>query len=100
MEVKLGKTRSLNLLIREMIGTAMLLSAINISGGNAKAVAGTIFAAIMTLAGPLCGGHFNPAVTIGVLVSEGIAENFKMAIAIIISQIIGGFAGVGLARMT
>ena len=85
MEVELGKTRTLNLLVREMLGTAMLLSAINVSGGDAIAVAGTIFAAIMILAGPLNGGHFNPAVTIGVLISEGVAENAAMAIMIIIS---------------
>jgi glycerol uptake facilitator-like aquaporin len=77
MEVELGKRFKAQLLIREFIGTAALLCAINVSGGNPFAIAGTIFSAIVILAGPLNGGHFNPAVTFGVFVREFAQEGSK-----------------------
>jgi len=46
--------------------------------------------------GEVTGGHFNPAVTIGVLVAEGMenfGQNIGYAIMIIIAQIIGAFLG-------
>jgi glycerol uptake facilitator-like aquaporin len=46
--------------------------------------------------GEVSGGHFNPAVTLGVLIAEG-RDNFMMnlpyAIAIIFAQIVGATAG-------
>ena len=51
-----------------MIGTALLLIAINWSSGNARAIALTIFGNLMIFGGDT-GGHFNPAVTTAVLVS-------------------------------
>ena len=46
--------------------------------------------------GEVSGGHFNPAVTLGVLIAEG-KENFMMnlpyAFAIIFAQLVGATAG-------
>ena len=57
----------------EALGTGLLLFALNFSGQPSStdpvAVATTVFVAIM-IAGPISGAHFNPAVTLGILVRE------------------------------
>ncbi len=79
MEVKGGKDNKFFVLLFELIGTANLLYAINTSANNHGlqpfAVGLTIFGNICIF-GEVTGGRFNPAVTIGVLVSEGM-ENFR-----------------------
>ena len=47
--------------------------------------------------GGISGGHFNPAVTIGVLFREGKTSNLPFALAIIFSQIFGAILGVSVA---
>ena len=50
--------------------------------------------------GVISGGHFNPAVTLGVLVREGhdkFKENIPFAAAIICAQVIGAAVGVIIA---
>ena len=43
----------------------------------------------------MSGAHFNPAVTIGVLIMEGLSfSNIVFAVQIVISQIIGAALGV------
>ena len=103
MEVSGGQSFKLQLCMRELLGTAFLVFAVAASGGKPEAIAGTLFCNIMIFAGPLNGGHFNPAVTIAVLVREGMAkagENLYMALMMIIFQITGGFLGTAIARMT
>jgi glycerol uptake facilitator-like aquaporin len=51
-----------------MAGTAMLVYAVNVSGGNPIAVAFTLFSCIL-IGGPITGGHFNPAVSTGYFLS-------------------------------
>ena len=76
MEVKGGWENKGYVLLFEMIGTANLLYAINSSAANNHgnwlpfAVGLTIFGNICIF-GEVTGGHFNPAVTIGVLIAEG-----------------------------
>jgi glycerol uptake facilitator-like aquaporin len=85
-------------LIFEAIGTANLLYAINTSssgGYQPFSVGLTIFGNICIM-GQVSGGHFNPAVTLGVLIAEGadkFLENLPYAIAIMIAQITGACAG-------
>ena len=89
--------------MREFLGTAFLLFAVNASQGKPEAVAGTLFVNIWILAGPLNGGHFNPAVTTAVLIREGtikFGENILIAILLILSQICGAATGCALARST
>jgi len=73
--------------ILEGIGTAILLVAINFSGGNPMIViTGILTGAI--LSGRLTGAHFNPAVTIGVMVAEDsskLRKNLPLAFVMIIS---------------
>ena len=85
------------------MGTAFLCFAVAASGGKPEAIAGTLFCNIMIFAGPLNGGHFNPAVTLAVFVREGLSKmgsNFFLAMCLIFSQFCGGLLGVGMARLT
>ena len=66
METHLGQGTYKFLFLYEFIGTAFILFALNVSGGNPVAVVFTVFAMIL-MAGPITGAHFNPAVSLGVL---------------------------------
>ena len=101
MEVKGGWENKGYVLLFEMIGTANLLYAINSSAGY-NGGSWLPFAVGLTIFGNICifgevtGGHFNPAVTIGVLIAEGsknMGRNIKFAIMIILAQIIGAILG-------
>ena len=106
MEVKGGDSNKIAVCISEMIGTALLLMALNLSGPDgstdAQAVSGSIFISIITF-GQISGGHFNPAITIAVwfkmmmfdrhqIISN--ISNLLFALLIIISQILGAMFGV------
>jgi glycerol uptake facilitator-like aquaporin len=52
-----------------MLGTAFLLISINWSLGNASGITIGLLISIVTL-GWVSGGHFNPAVTVGVFLKE------------------------------
>lgn len=73
--------------ILEGIGTAILLTAVNFSGGNPLiVVTGILTGAI--LSGRLTGAHFNIAVTVGVFIadeSKKRAANLKLAGVLILS---------------
>ena len=100
MEVKGGDENKKFVLLFELIGTANLLYAINTSAAGGLqpfAVGLTIFGNICIF-GEVTGGHFNPAVTLGVLVAEGF-HKIGFAIQIIIAQIIGACFGCASSFM-
>tara|TARA_B110000285_G_C14789965_1_gene452553 strand:+ start:26 stop:274 length:249 start_codon:yes stop_codon:yes gene_type:complete len=82
MEVPGGKHNKSKVLLYEMIGTANLLYAINISnsGGNQPFSVGLIIFANICIFGEVSGGHFNPAVTLGVLIAEEKTSNIWFAL--------------------
>src|SRR6266480_3189969 len=49
----------------EFIGTFFLVLVVGLSGGNALAIGG-VLAAMVYMGGYVSGGHYNPAVTLGV----------------------------------
>lgn len=67
METKLGHDRMILVALYEAIGTALFTYCILVSCGDALASALGLFAMILIF-GDITGGHFNPAVTIGVFV--------------------------------
>src|SRR6476659_4582299 len=60
--------------IIEFIGTFFLVLTIGLSKGNALAI-GAILGAMVYMGGYISGGHYNPAVTLGVMLHKRIARN-------------------------
>ena len=97
--------------LSEFTGTAMLLATVIGSGimgetlangntaiallGNTIAT-GSILYVLITVFGPISGAHFNPAVTIAMLMSKKIS--IKDALIFIILQILGAGLGVMIAH--
>lgn len=78
MEVQDGYKNMGKVLAVEMIGTGLLLLSINFGANSysafiiyqAETVSCILFCLILCL-GSISGGHFNPAVTVAVLIKEG-----------------------------
>ena len=104
MEVPGGYDNKLVVCICEMLGTAFLLIGVNWGGttGNTPIAVGLIVMGMAQMVGPISGGHFNPAVTMGMFVKElgkptnhvSWKQNLVFALIIILSQIAGGILGV------
>ena len=92
MEVKGGSNKKFQVLLYEMLGTANLLYAINVSahGGHQPYAVGLTIAANIFIFGEVSGGHFNPAVTIMMYANNSIT--LKDTFFYIISQLLGALA--------
>ena len=75
-------------LLAEFIGTFFLVFTIALSG-NPLAI-GIVLMIMIYAFGPLSGGHFNPAVTIGVLLNKEI--NTNLALKYIVAQLLGSLS--------
>ena len=98
-------------LLAELVGTAILAMAIVGSGVMATNLTKDVglqlfivaFATFLILAvliqmlGPISGAHFNPAVTLVILINKGISAT--TAINYVVTQVIGAFIGVVLANV-
>ena len=94
MEAK-GHKRMMTVCACELMGTALFIFGI-LSTNLCLTIPFSLLASVV-IWGDITGGHFNPAVTIGVFVSLGeYGKNFMFMMLIIIAQIIGGLAGMGL----
>ena len=93
--------------IYEAFGTALFTYCILVSTANALAAAFSLFAMILIF-GSVTGGHFNPAVTIGVLIwqlfkkpQEGRERDpikkILMAFLVILGQCLGAMIGAIIA---
>lgn len=103
METKLGHNRKFVVTLYEAIGTALFTYCIIVSTADAIAAACGLFAMIVIF-GDVTGGHFNPAVTLGVLVwqffqSDPIAK-LLFSVMIIVGQCVGAVGGALLATYT
>ena len=98
--------------VAESLGTAFLLATVvgsgimaeRLSGGNiavallANTIAtGAALVALILTFGTISGAQFNPAVTISDFIQGGISK--RDALAYIVAQIIGAFAGVAAANV-
>ena len=76
----------------EFIGTVFFLYVILLTG-NAWAI-GLALAIVIYIAGPITGGHFNPAVSIMMYAKNNI--DTKDTIMYIIAQVLGGLVALGI----
>ena len=96
----------------EFLGTALLLATVigsgimaeTLAGGNVAVAllgntiaTGAILVVLITMLGPVSGAHFNPAVTLVMLVSAEISK--RDAAFYMMAQIVGGLCGVWLAHL-
>jgi glycerol uptake facilitator-like aquaporin len=99
MEVDRGSKNKFIVCVYEALGTGFLLFAISMSTSDFGkfGIAFMVFAMIL-ICGPVTGAHFNPAVTLGVFISnKHWREDLIFCLMIMLSQFIGGFWGVCLA---
>ena len=86
MEVPGGKQHVVTVFCYEMVGTAILIMAVNLGNGYFTPLAvGMTLYVIIGIFGSVSGGHFNPGVTLSVLIREGFqnfGENIKFALCI------------------
>jgi glycerol uptake facilitator-like aquaporin len=98
--------------VAEGIGTAFLLATVigsgimgdKLAGGNVAVAllantlaTGAALVALILSFGPVSGANFNPAVTL-VEAAQG-ARPWREVFAYVLAQILGGFAGVGIANL-
>ena len=98
-------------LFAEFIGTLLLLATVigsgimaeRLSGGNVAIAllgntlaTGVMLVVLITMLGPISGAHFNPAVTLVIVLRRELA--IAPAVAYVIAQALGAIAGVWLAH--
>lgn len=100
MDVPGGYSNKGKIMMFEGMGTGFLIIAINIGQqihpGFQPFAIGLIIFMNITVFGNITGGHFNPAVTLGVFVKDGpsnFRRNFFYSICLIIAQVAGGCLG-------
>ena len=97
MEVDGGRDRKLLVASYELIGTAIFVYMIIVSTGDPFAVPLALFSMIVIFGG-ITGGHFNPAVTLGVYIHEGKwVENAPFALIIMCAQLVGSMLAMLVA---
>ena len=79
----------------EFIGTFSLLLTIVLSRGSALAIGG-ILALNVLLGGKISGGHFNPAVSLALLVNKKMKKNDF--VPYVIAQLAGGSLAVMMSK--
>ena len=104
METPQGHDRKTLVCLNEFLGQVFFMYAVLVSVGSDSLYKGIVgplaLFAIVNIFGGISGGHFNPAVTLGVYVREAKWEkNFIMLITIIASQISGAIIGMLLASV-
>ena len=104
MEVPGGKENKVWVLISELLGTSMLAAAINwgsCSSGT-PLCAGLVVFIMAQVFGPISGGHFNPAVTIAMMIKhrhELCGPSVFYGVLIMIAQIFGCMLGCAICLM-
>jgi aquaporin Z len=99
MEVSGSENRVGTVFLYEMLGTALFVYCILLTN-NPISISFSLFASIL-LFGAITGGHFNPAVTLGVYISEAKwRQNLSWLGLVVMAQVFGGFIAMGLTDLT
>jgi aquaporin Z len=99
MEIYAAKENKLIVFVYEMMGTAMLVYAINMQYTETFGVFGIAFMlfAWLLIGGPITGAHFNPAVTVGVYISnKHWQEDVNIFLITLVAEFTGGILGIML----
>ena len=97
MEVPGGHNQKWKVFQYEFLGTAILTYAVLVSGGDKIAVPLTVFFLII-VGGPICGAHFNPAVSTAVYITNrSWRKDRNFFILINIAELMGAMLGIVLA---
>ena len=104
MEVPGGSKNKVWVLVSELLGTGFLSAALNwggCSGGTPQCVGLAVFIMAQVF-GPVSGGHFNPAVTVAMLIKhrhEKCGPTVLYSLLIIVAQILGAMLGCATCLM-
>lgn len=104
METPQGHKRKGLVCACEFLGQIFFMYAVMVSGATKSDFAGLVgplaLFSVASIFGGISGGHFNPAVTLGVYIREGhYAKNFLFMVMIIASQVSGALVGMMLGYM-
>lgn len=89
-----NKDAKIGVLLYELIGTSLIMMALIIANGNFGLIASGVTFAMMCIAYNVSGGHFNPAITVGMFVAD--LKNLKSNLMPLLLMIAGQFAGAFL----
>ena len=96
METKHGHDRMILVALYEAIGTTLLTYCILVSSANPIAASLGLFSMILIF-GDVTGGHYNPAVTLGVMIWQSFQhnpiKNLILSFLMIVAQCLGAMAG-------
>ena len=88
MEIEGSEKRAHLVFLYECLGTTLFVYSILLTS-NPVSISFSLFASIM-LFGSITGGHFNPAVTLGVYIKEAKwSKNLRWLLIVIFSQLCG-----------
>ena len=103
MENPAAENKKVIVFAYECLGTAMLVYAVNLQAAftlGVFAIPLTLFAVILII-GPVTGCHINPAVSLGVFLSNRFWESdLNMFLIMVGAQFTGGFLGIFLVYMS
>ena len=96
-KMETAKNRKIGALIYEFLGTAFMTYGVMVLSGL---VSFPLTFAMLVLAWEVSGGHFNPAITLGMWVaSSGRGKNLVTMLLMIAGQVCGAFFGVLLGYL-
>jgi glycerol uptake facilitator-like aquaporin len=102
MESAKGWDNKFTVCLYEAIGTFIIMVGLNFGGEQSNiTVPAMMFIAIMCL-GKVSGGHFNPAVTVGILftMQDPMEKNhLKFSLSIMFAQLLGAGVGAFFSRI-
>ena len=100
MEKSLGDKFFAPVLLTELVGTCLLMLAANLSGSDEPLIVPLTFFALIVCAYEVSGGLLNPAISVGVYISEKrYVKNLLFMFFICLAQVLGALLALGLGYL-